>query len=197
VGEPALRARLGGSDMSAALRKTTPAVLAPTDRGEFIAIAAAYTVDRANERIVPGAFQATIVRWRGSGKMIPLQWNHSGAAEDVIGVVVPAEMRETEFGLQVVGRLDLDGSSVAREAWRLMKKDAVSLSFGYLVVEAGQGVDGVRELKALDLFEISLVTAPANPDTRIVSMKSRPERARVGVPQRKARPIRIASFEVR
>lgn len=143
-----------------------------TDAGEFTAIAAAYTVDRVKERIVPGAFKSTIERWQASGKLIPLHWDHSGDAKDIIGTIDPASMAETAEGLEVKGKLDLDESEVAREAWRSMKANRVGLSFGYLVTESGSADDGITELKALDLFEISVTPAPANPDTRFVSLKS-------------------------
>lgn len=143
-----------------------------TDLGEFEAIAAAYSVDRVKERIVPGAFKATIAAWRGSGKQIPLHWDHSGNPEDIIGTIDPASIEETEQGLLVKGKLDLDDSEVAREAWRSMKANRVGLSFGYLVEEDALAEDGIRELKKLDLFEITITPAPANPDTRFLDLKS-------------------------
>src|SRR3954468_3759778 len=60
------------------LHKTLEAKATTTDLGEFTAIVAAYTVDRTNERIIPGAFKGTIARWQASGKMIPLHWDHGG-----------------------------------------------------------------------------------------------------------------------
>ena len=48
----------------------------------------------------------------------------------------------------------------------------MSLSFGYLATDKATRDDGVQELRELDLFEISLVAAPANADTRILSYKS-------------------------
>lgn len=142
-----------------------------TDKGEFTALAAAYSVDRVNDRIVPGAFQKSIDRWQSSGQRIPLHWDHSGAAEDIIGVVDPASMKEVELGLMVSGTLDLKHSAVAREAWRSIKNNAVALSFGYMTTRSRKRKDGVNELLELDLFEISVVPAPANPDTKFLSFK--------------------------
>jgi len=101
-----------------------------------------------------------------------LHWNHDGAAASVIGWIDPATMRETSEGLRVSGKLDIDTSETAREAWRSMKNNAMSLSFGYLTVKHRKRSDGINELHELDLFEISIVPAPANPDTRILEMKS-------------------------
>lgn len=143
-----------------------------TDQGSFVALAATYAVDRTNERIVPGAFADTIKAWQKSGKQIPLHWDHMGEAENVIGTIDPASMKETADGLEVKGQLDLEDSQVAREAWRLMKKNAVGLSFGYLVNQDAKGADGVRELKSIDLFEITITPAPVNPDTRFLDLKA-------------------------
>ena len=90
----------------------------------------------------------------------------------MIGFVDPLSMRESDEGLYVKGQLDLEDSEVGREAWRSMKNNAVSLSFGYVVTKAQDRADGVRELEGIDLFEISVVPHPANPDTRFLSLKS-------------------------
>lgn len=154
------------------LRKTLEAKATTTELGEFTAIAAAYSVDRGNERIVPGAFAKTIAAWKVSGKQIPLHWDHSGDPKDIIGVVDPSSLEEVDAGLMVAGKLDLEGSAVAKEAWRAMKSGAMALSFGYMVTDGAEGEDGVYELKAIDLFEISVTPAPMNPDTRFLSLKS-------------------------
>ena len=141
------------------------------DLGEFTAIAAAYKIDRVKDRIVPGAFEKTIGQWRASGKRIPLHWDHRGDAANVIGSIVPAATREVEHGLYVEGKLDLQDSEVARQAWRSMKNNAVSLSFGYAALKTRKR-DGINDLLELDLFEVSIVPHPANPDTRVLSMKA-------------------------
>lgn len=151
---------------------TVKAVATATDLGWFSAVAAAYTVDRQNEQIVPGAFEKTIARWQGSGKAIPLHYDHKADASSIIGTVHPRSMLETEQGLVVEGQLDLENSEIAREAWRSMKAGAMSLSFGFLATRSRKRSDGVRELSELDVFEISIVPHPANFDTRIIGLKS-------------------------
>lgn len=153
-------------------RKTLQAkATTTTDAGEFVALAATYSLDRAGDRIVPGAFAKSIERWQASGKQVPLHWNHQGEPDDIIGTVDPASMEETELGLKVAGRLDLDNSEKAQEAWRAMKTGSMSLSFGYMVVAEKQA-DDANELHELDLFEVSVVPGPANADTRFLSLKS-------------------------
>jgi HK97 family phage prohead protease len=144
------------------------------DLGEFSAFAATYDVDRVKDRIRFGAFEKTIARWQASGKRIPLHWAHRGEAKNVIGSVDPATAREVAgLGLYVEGKLDLDESEVAREAWRSMKDNRVGLSFGYLVPEGGQKrINGINNLLELDLYEISVAPGEINPETRFLSLKS-------------------------
>lgn len=143
-----------------------------TEAGEFTALAATYSIDRVNDQIQPGAFAKSIGQWQSSGKQIPLHWDHQGSADSIIGSVDPMAMREVKEGLFVVGRLDIESSDVAKEAWRSVKNNAVALSFGYLATKQRKRRDGVNELLEIDLYEISIVPAPANPDTKFLSYKS-------------------------
>jgi HK97 family phage prohead protease len=100
-----------------------------------------------------------------------VHWDHKGDASNVIGSINPATIAERDEGLYVEGRLDLDDSATAREAWRSVKNGSMSLSFGYITTKSRKRSDGINELLELDLFEISIVPHPANPDTRILSTK--------------------------
>jgi HK97 family phage prohead protease len=156
------------------LHKQVEATATPTiEKGTAVLLVAAYSRDRGNDVIQRGAFRDTTERWRGSGKQIPLAWDHATEkAEQVIGTVDPHSMRETRDGLIAEAHLDLDGSETAREVWRLVKSDSVGVSFGYLVTDQEDGPDDTRLLKAIDLFEVSLTATPMNEDTRVVSWKS-------------------------
>jgi HK97 family phage prohead protease len=166
----ALYAQEGSSSM---LHKTLEAKATTTELGEFTAIAAAYSIDRGGDRIVPGAFQKTIEKWQASGKMIPLHWDHRGDPEDIIGVVDPQLVKETDVGLMVGGKLDLEGSDRATKVWRAMKDNSVALSFGYMVIDGGENKsDEVYDLREVDLFEISVTPAPMNADTKFLALKS-------------------------
>ena len=142
------------------------------EKGTAVLLVAAYTRDRGGDVIQRGAFSKTISAWIGSGKQIPLAWDHeTGKPENVIGTVDPKTLRETRDGLLAEARLDLEGSATAREAWRSIKNDSVGVSFGYLSEEESDE-DGYRLLKSIDLYEISLTPTPMNADTRVVSWKS-------------------------
>jgi uncharacterized protein len=155
------RAETGGSGVTEQLA-VKAAIGAVSDLGEFTAIAATYDIDRVKDRIVPGAFERTIARWLASGKQIPVHWNHSRGREGHHRRGRPAAVREIPGeGLYVAGRLDLQDSRVAREAWRSMKNNTVALSFAYLATKTRRRRDGIQDLLEIDLFEITV--APGQP----------------------------------
>lgn len=143
-----------------------------TDQGEFTALAAAWTIDRERDVIHRGAFAGTIKHWQESGKRLPLHWDHRGEPQNIIGHVDPSSMQETDDGLVVKGKVDIEGSDVARQAWRAIKNGSVGLSFGYLATKKQDRVGGGRDLHEIDVFEISITPAPMHPDTRILEAKS-------------------------
>ena len=71
-------------------------------------------------------------------------------------------------------RTSLKSRTQTREAYALMKAGVVrGLSIGYSVKSAKRNPDtGVRELLAVDLWEISLVTLPANEAAQVTVVKS-------------------------
>ena len=77
------------------------------------------------------------------------------------------------MGLKVEGQLALDTVRGA-EAHSLLKMGAISgLSIGYTVREDSfDRITGVLTLKKLDLYEVSLVTFPANDAARVQGIKS-------------------------
>jgi HK97 family phage prohead protease len=158
------------------LQATTTAV--DSDLGEFEAIVATYDIDRHGEKIASAAFARTLSRWRASGKPLPLHWNHRATdPEDIVGSVDPHKTRETEDGLVVAGRVDLD-TERGRQVWRALKSGSMGFSFGYLATESHNEGD-TRVLDEIDLFEISIAPAPANPRTRILAMKALEDRGDV------------------
>lgn len=142
-----------------------------TDQGDFTAIAAAYTPDRAGEIIRRGSFTTSIGKWLASGKQLPVHHEHKGSAENVIGSIDPRTMAEREDGLYVEGKIDIADSKIAREVWRSMKRNRASLSIGYLVLDKATRADGLVELREIDLLEVSIVSQPANADTIVLSTK--------------------------
>jgi HK97 family phage prohead protease len=115
-------------------------------------------VDRGGDVVRRGAFRAL------AGKRAPLLWQH--APDRPVGLI--EHMAEDERGLRVVGRVSARTATGRRIA--ALVKDGVldGLSFGYRVREA-KG-ERPRELTALDLVEVSLVTQPMQPLARVVGV---------------------------
>jgi uncharacterized protein len=118
--------------------------------------AALFTVpDAARDTILPGAFAATLA---ARCEPLPLLWQHRPSQR--IGWVDAAS--EDDRGLRVIARLD-DGT---RATALLAGRGASGLSFGYRAREFGL-IPAGRELRAVELFEVSLVTHPLQHGARV------------------------------
>lgn len=127
-------------------------------------------IDWYNDVILPGAFTASIAKWRAKNKMPPVLWNHNDS--EPIGVYT--NINEDEKGLYVEGKLLIDDVPRAKSTHALLKAGAIDgLSIGYSTKKANQQTNGVRELVEVDLSEISIVTQPANERSLITSVKSK------------------------
>ena len=147
-------------------------IKAVSDDGLFSGYASVFdNVDSYGDIVRKGAFVESISEWEAKGKMPPILWNHDPS--DPIGVYT--KMQEDDKGLFVEGRLLIDDVPRARQTHALMKAGAIDgLSIGYRVKEYLYNVDEeVTDLIKLSLREVSIVTFPANPETRIEAVKSR------------------------
>jgi uncharacterized protein len=126
---------------------------------------AAGNVDQHNDRTMPGAFTRTL---REKGKRRKLLNQHNPA--EPIGYVHLAE--DLKGNLRVTeGRL-IPGVQKAEEAYLLLKAGVLdAMSIGYEAVDATFDRDGVRLLHDLEIWEVSLVTFPANPDAIVERVK--------------------------
>lgn len=143
------------------------------DNGEFTGYASVFkTVDHYNDVIHPGAFTSSIAAWKKRGRFPPLLWQHSSA----LPIGPHLDMYEDDKGLFVHAKLLVDEVEKAREARALLKAKVLGgMSIGFDIVEDGAKWDGQRkgyDFYALDLWENSLVTFPANPDALVDSVKS-------------------------
>jgi HK97 family phage prohead protease len=149
------------------------------DIGEFTALVSVFgNVDSYGDVVMPGAFDRTLKEWSASGYPIPVYWGHNLSDPDYnIGQVLEAV--ETDRGLQVRARLDMDSPKSA-QVYRLLKGGRVKeFSFGYSVKDAGWGEKADREvyeLRDLDLYEVSVVPVGANPETELQTVKTLGER---------------------
>lgn len=134
-------------------------------KGTFSGYASVFGgVDSYGDTILPGAYKKTI---KNRDRAIQLRWNHYGP---VIGKWL--EISEDSHGLLVKGELT-PGHSTAEDAYALLKHGAVSgMSIGYRPVQIRELGDGKRELKEIELVEISIVESPADANAKIANVKS-------------------------
>lgn len=136
------------------------------ENGRFAGYASVFdVVDRQKDIILRGAFQDTLA---GRAGQIKLLWQHQ--FEEPIGVF--DRIVEDEHGLYVEGRLLLDIQR-AREAYSLLRAGAIEgLSIGYSPVRYSIDPEtGVRLIARVELWEISLVTFPANAQAGVTQVK--------------------------
>lgn len=136
------------------------------DEYTFSGIAnAAGNVDRQNDRTMHGAFTRTL---REKGKRRKLLNQHNPA--EPIGYVDLAE--DARGNLRVTeGRL-IPGVQKAEEAYLLLKAGVLdAMSIGYEVLADRISREGVRELLDVEIWEVSLVTFPANPQAIVERVK--------------------------
>lgn len=136
-----------------------------TDDGQFEGMASVFGVlDQMDDVVAPDAFADTLKE-----RKVRILWQHD--VREVIGT--PLEIMETEEGLFLRAQLVMD-TQRARETHALLKAGAIdALSIGFRVREFEINEDtGIRTLKKVDLFEVSVVTFPALEVARITDVRS-------------------------
>lgn len=125
-------------------------------------------LDSYADVVAPGAFKRSLREWKTKQRGPALLWQHD--TSQPIGVY--EEMREDETGLYVKGRLS--DTQMGREAHTLLKDGALSgLSIGFQTLKSKMDDErGVRTLTEVALWEVSLVTFPANDAARVTVVKS-------------------------
>lgn len=144
--------------------------------------------DSYDDVIAPGAFAATIAAHKAAGTMPAMLWQHD--SDKPCGVWT--DLVEDNKGLRIKGKLAL-ATSKGAEAHELIKMSAINgLSIGFIAKTWSYDRDtDVRTLSEIDLWEVSLVTFPANGQARITNVKSADELA---TPKDAERALRDAGF---
>jgi HK97 family phage prohead protease len=126
-------------------------------------------VDAQREVVAPGAFTRSLRQWKGQSRQPAMLWMHDAGKP----VGIWESLREDASGLAVEGRLAVRTQDGA-DAYELLKMGAVTgLSIGYRTVQSKlDSKSRVRTLTEVDLFEVSLVTFPANDQARIRAVKT-------------------------
>ena len=136
-----------------------------SEEGEFEGYASKFGErDKGGDIVSAGAYKKSL----STGRNVKMLWQHDPSYP--IGVW--DEIKEDKVGLYVKGRL-LTSVAKARETYELMKAGVIDgMSIGYRTIKALRDErTGFRDLKEVDLWEISLVTFPMLPSATVTSVK--------------------------
>lgn len=128
-------------------------------------------IDSYNDVIVPGAFKNLSEFVDKGSLLVGHDWGSFG-----VGTIDSAQEQPNGLFFKATFHSD-DAAQVVRNrvTERMSRGKFVGLSIGYQTLESETGQkdgENVRYIKALNVFEISLVTVPANPQAGVTSAKS-------------------------
>jgi HK97 family phage prohead protease len=164
-------------------------VRASGENGEIEGYGSVFGVkDTYSDIVAPGAFKASIAEHKANGSMPAMLWQHDQS--EPIGVWT--EMEEDATGLRVKGQIVTE-TEKGKAAYALLKKGALrGLSIGFVSKEWFYSEDDdIRTLTAVDLWEVSLVTFPANGKAMIDTVKNM---GRIDAPKDAEKILREAGF---
>ena len=152
------------------------------DPGVFSGYASVFNgIDAYGDRIAPGAYAKSLSAWQRRGKLPPMLLQHGGglfggAGIDGIPVGKWTSMTEDAKGLKVAGRLfalETERGKYIHEGLKSGVLDGLSIGFKPVKFTMGTKPDQPRRtLQEIDLWEVSIVTMPADDRARISSAKS-------------------------
>lgn len=123
--------------------------------------------DSYDDIIKPGAYAETLAAHKAAGTMPVMLFQHDSSQP----VGVWTEMVEDEKGLRVKGQLLLSIPE-GRRVYELLKAKAINgMSIGF-VAKSWSYEEELRILTAIDLWELSIVTFPANQKATVTAVKS-------------------------
>jgi len=136
------------------------------DTGKIVGYASTFdNLDDQGDVVRNGAFLETIAHKQSQ---VPLLWQHR--TNEPIGKTTV--LSENDRGLFMEARLVMKLQK-AQEALALVKEGIVKgLSIGYEAADFGPLPENQRELRGIKLYEISLVTFPANEQAQIIGAKN-------------------------
>lgn len=165
------------------------------DKGKFTGYGSVYGVeDSYGDVVVKGAFKNSLEEWISKGRLPAMLWQHR--ADEPIGIY--EKMIEDDDGLYVEGQLLIDDDPLAKRAYGHLKAGSLSgLSIGYNLPKDGLEYDKEKDifiLSEIDLWEVSLVTFPANDAARVQDIKRACQAG--GIPEKNSveRLLRDAGF---
>lgn len=141
------------------------------EEGIFSGYASVFSnVDSGGDIVEPGAFTKTLAEGWERVKILAL---HN---DSWLPIGRPVELREDAEGLYISAKIS--DTSMGRDIKVLLKDGVLNeLSIGYDPVIYDYDNDGIRHLRELKLWEVSVVTWAMNPEATINSYKSMQETA--------------------
>lgn len=154
--------------------------LAGDAAGSFSGYGAIFgNIDSYGDVIEAGAFKDTLRAWQTKGKYPKMLLQHGGAgfsSDDMMPVGQWTSMSEDAKGLRVEGKLFALNTERGQYIYEGLKSGELdSLSIGYQTEAAYDTVkEGVttRHLTKINLWEVSIVTFPANDKATISGVKA-------------------------
>lgn len=118
-------------------------------------------VDQHNDVILPNAFHNL------EAHNVKLLWQHKN--DQPIGIITL--IKKDNYGLWIEGQISLY-TTQGKDSYALIKMRAVSgISIGCQILDFYHNKNGVRIIKSLHLWEVSIVTFPANYKAQIEMLK--------------------------
>jgi len=163
-----------------------------TETGRFTGYASTFggEPDEVGDVILKGAFAKALQHHERSQTKPAMLWGHD--MSEPVGKWL--SFAEDAHGLLAVGQLTL-GTRRGREAFELLRDDALSLSIGFSIAPGGSTTrNSTRYITDIArLFEVSLVSVPANPRAKISGLTKSPRifekalRERLGLSARESK----------
>lgn len=134
--------------------------------------------DSHGDVVMPGAFAASLLERKSQGRGLPtMHVMHAYLGGDGLPAGVWTDAVEDSKGLHLKGKLSAMDTDYGRRIYGLVKDGALKgLSIGFSVAPGGavKAAGGThRELKSVNLHEVSLVADPSNAMSLVTEMRSR------------------------
>lgn len=146
------------------------------EAGQFQAYASTWTrePDSYGDVVKKGAFADTLKAWADSGATLPILFGHD-LVDPFSNIGGAKSLVEDDHGLLVTAQLDLENPK-AMQVYRMLKGRRINqMSFAFDILEDGIVDLGdektARELRKMNLHEISVVPFGANSDTEVLAVK--------------------------
>jgi HK97 family phage prohead protease len=122
-------------------------------------------IDHGDDVVIRGAFANSLAK----NSQVPILWQHQ--MSEVIGISV--QLYEDDKGLFIKGNLPKDDTLVSGRIIPQMKVGSIKeMSIGFFTKNYDMAKDGIRLLKEIDLFEVSLVTKAMNSQALVSGFKT-------------------------